>query len=362
MESFTVSIPGYRITYEYKSFHARFPESMIMAALQSGESEVPLSNPIITPEVLRLLQAILSADKHPYIDITFRKALDYLGIDVPPVVYDPKYKEFLQIHPDLDINKTEYRHLLEVSRSMNFLGLATYLFETTDPDVHKSTDHQMFSRILDMKDFSLIDMDLGVLLLDSRGLSKIYKAGVGAGFDFKTILKHRLLPVLQAYLRTVTPGNYITYIVNEIVNQIWFRGFDAEKDPQMLRMAMASPLPDKLRNLGKLVLSVSQGELQEYTPDERYDTVLIYVALVQGHYDIARMIYDAYVEMVLRTHQSEMFDEFFDEFYDILYGRYIRNGQHDITFQGIRFMMEMTQVLKSGQAQRDILQQVKTTS
>ena len=69
METFTVSLPRYDITipFDYMAFTKKFPDSLITLALQSGESDVPLDNPLVTPQVLNLLQEILTTGKYPYV-------------------------------------------------------------------------------------------------------------------------------------------------------------------------------------------------------------------------------------------------------------------------------------------------------
>ena len=76
-----------------------------------------------------------------------KKALDYLGIDLPDVVYNPKYQQILRDYPDIDLDNLEgsnYQRLLTIAEQSQFPELAQYLFSHTNPVAHQDEDYKEF--------------------------------------------------------------------------------------------------------------------------------------------------------------------------------------------------------------------------
>lgn len=122
------------------------PDSLFTRTLDlTGEKEIPLDSPMVTPGILRLLQYISNTGDIPYIsDPNIKRVLDYLGIDLPEVVYTPGYERFKQIYPNIttiDWNK-EYKHILAMAVQTETPLLAQYLFNHTSPEVHQADEFQ----------------------------------------------------------------------------------------------------------------------------------------------------------------------------------------------------------------------------
>lgn len=106
MSLFTVTLVrpfashNYSHVFDQEEFIREFPGSLFELVLSNTpDNIIPIDQPMVTPEVLQLLSTILAMRDYPYIPDSMKKPLDYLGIDIPNVVYDPKYDHFRTAHP-----------------------------------------------------------------------------------------------------------------------------------------------------------------------------------------------------------------------------------------------------------------------
>lgn len=194
MSEFTVYLPryNYRIIYNYDDFTQSYPNSLITLALQSGENEIPIENPLVTPEILQLLQDVMTTDQYPYIsNLNVMKILDYLGIDFPKAVYDSRYETLLNTYPNLDWNNKYFR-ILQYAIDNNFPELASYLFSMTDPDKHKDDDSALLNFIIFMQSglASPEKEEIGVMLLQERKAVITEERKYVAYKGYTTLLKY----------------------------------------------------------------------------------------------------------------------------------------------------------------------------
>ncbi len=76
---FIVTLPQYNISipFDYTQFIEKFPDSLITRTLDlTHEKDIPLDNPLVTPEVLQVLSRILTTGKYPYVPIQYEKSMD----------------------------------------------------------------------------------------------------------------------------------------------------------------------------------------------------------------------------------------------------------------------------------------------
>ena len=208
--SFIVSLPkySYQQPFNTSEFTSAFPNSLLTLALQSGEKVIELENPLVTPEVLQLIQSAMTTGRYPYIDENTGRALDYLGIDFPEFVYDPRYRDFLSTFPNPDWN-ADYYSILQYAVDHNFLGLAQYLFSITNSAEHKEDDTKMIQYILRLNPYiPPTDEREGILstLLQNPNISIDPKS------IYQSVANHGYINILK-YLNDVAPSaDYVVYL------------------------------------------------------------------------------------------------------------------------------------------------------
>ncbi len=222
---FIVFLPkhDYRQEYNYDEFIQLFPNSLITLALQSHELIIPIDNPLVKPEILKLLHTILIETQYPYIDDSsgiIRKSLDYLGIDLPDFVYNPLYAKFLQSHPHInlfnldDLNK-EYTSILVIAREMKFPSIVDYLFSMTKP--HIEQDITAFNEILCGRVYSESNEAIAVLILQKRDISEEVMAHIRAYMiSFITLGYVNVVKILKDKYQVIPPSNSVMMVMNKI--------------------------------------------------------------------------------------------------------------------------------------------------
>lgn len=236
MSFFTIYLPIYshRVRYDYEKFTRMFPESLITAALQSGEEEIPLDNPLVTPGVLEVISQILKTKKYTYIsDPLMKKRLDYLSIDLPEMVYDSKYIGFTRVFPDIEWTQIDsnypdgdakyvyfgnYSDILDYATKHEYWTLAMHLFNHTNPKLHLRSDGAFIDSIIRLgppirtscsANLSAPERTSMILtVLKTRGMSYINMSGVAT---------HGYLEVMK-YIHEVSPHSDINYIELMIQN------------------------------------------------------------------------------------------------------------------------------------------------
>lgn len=211
---------NYRVKYDSSEFALVFPESLITAALQSNEEEIPLDNPLVTPATLDVLSQILETKKYTYIsDPLMKKRLDYLGIDVPEMVYDPKYVEFTRAFPDVEWDHIDsnypdgdikyvifgmYSDILDYVIKHEYWTLAQHLFNHTNPQLHLRADGFFVNGIVDLGSPTPARTSMILTVLKTRGIVKDYFSMVGVAVS-------GYLEVMK-YIHETWPSVGINYI------------------------------------------------------------------------------------------------------------------------------------------------------
>lgn len=166
---FVVSLePCASYEFDANQFKETYPESMITATLNlTGERKIPLSNPIVTREILQILTEYMTTHDFPYIEPCHRKGLDYLGIDFPEFVYSPLYDS-----PDMPVvnSKTlddQYPVLMKCAQFPVFPELITYLIRHSN---HPETDRSLFNNLLNESlPVSRVKEEILIELIGHRG-------------------------------------------------------------------------------------------------------------------------------------------------------------------------------------------------
>lgn len=181
MERFTVYLPrhDFRLEYPYEAFTQLFPNSVITLALQqSGEKEIPLDNPKVSPDILRYLAKVLDTHTFPPTNSDLRPQLDYLSIDLPEFVYSSAYANLSLTHPeikfldskDLDLN---YGLIHDTIVGSDLYSLAEYLYAHTNPEDHVQQDLYLYTRLLQRDVPSTFTERLAILVYQSRSMKNI---------------------------------------------------------------------------------------------------------------------------------------------------------------------------------------------
>lgn len=145
-EMITVFLPRYNFQQQYniKEFTSLFPDSVITRTYElTHETDVPLDNSIVTPEILKLLEYILVNKDYPYMDSSMERVLDYLGIDLPSFIFDSQYEQLKIDYPEIRLfnlgNLDEnYNQLLQMSIDYELPLLALYVIKNTNQEKHRN--------------------------------------------------------------------------------------------------------------------------------------------------------------------------------------------------------------------------------
>ena len=309
--SFVISLPNeYQQQFNTMEFLQMFPGSLPALTLQSGENEVPLENPLVTPNVLQLLQDVITTQSYPYIgDVKIQRALDYLGIDFPEFVYDPRYGDLLKMIPDLDWNR-DYYPILKYAVDQNFLSLAQYLFSMISPEEHLKDDFKIVNYILGLPVDELKYIygryipstnereEILLMLLQDR------KVPVNPKSIYQSVSNHGYVNVLK-YLNDVAPSQdyvvYLPYILrwigsypenfNRLAETIYYLG-------DLIPMYAGQPLMQQSTRVYTIFNDVYTGNLddlkQQYLGNEYpfifdlrdLSQALLLTALFTRHYDV----------------------------------------------------------------------------
>lgn len=181
-----------------------FPNSLITRTLDlTHESDIPIENPQVTPAVLELLEYILASEEYPYIsDLSVKKALDYLGIDLPEFVYDPRYESLIMDHPQINVfgrdldEQVVYNEFLRWATTYNFPPLAKYLIQHTDQRMHLLDNAQYVLSELNKPLHSDTAEDIMLMLLNYINLNP---GGIQSMIELATVQGYvQFLQVLLA--------------------------------------------------------------------------------------------------------------------------------------------------------------------
>ena len=317
--SFIVSLPKYNITvsFNYDEFTSFFPNSLITLALQSGESDIPLDNPLVTPDILHVLSYIITNKDYPYISIpNAKKSLDYLGIDLPDMVFNPKYEEFRRDNPDLTLDNlsNNYGRELEYARDHKFPELAQYLFSITNPEDTVDSDTKVFDNIITSDYISESDSKIAVMILLKRNIQLSH-------MDVENIyhiIQNGDLSLFQTYINTLdrrgvplTRESTVYYVIDHIIYNIivhpeYFSNYIGMINVMGISFNENTKFPGVLR-LYNLFYNIYMGNLEEVKTLKwvyirlisRLGPSLLYTALIRGHIDVYNYLFNVYLNRVI---------------------------------------------------------------
>lgn len=335
MSTFTVSLPQYgaKESFDTERFIQLFPNSVIALALQSGENDVPLENSLVTPSILELLQEIVTTGRYRYISDPsrqIRRALDYLNIDLPEPIFDPKYEQFQERLPLFNLNDfTDYAHYLGVAVREKFPELAKYLFAHTEP---RAEDFLSFRSTLKSLQISPDEVSILLMILRTRDIvprinryaetfqeklwDQIIQAGEPDLFE----------EYIQAFPESPEKFNLVTKLLNRMRNSPYnyIRNFDLLSKvgpylatPRQLEERESvsmdqGPLYDLIRASAtgdsKLVDNLLTNNINEEDIND-LGSVVAYTALIQGHYTLAWRIFEQEVKYIQDNYDKTVDDE-----------------------------------------------------
>lgn len=141
---FTVNLTRYGLRQQFPltQFTKEYPDCMITLALQSGDPEIPIEHPHVTPTVIILLAAILRDQDILPLDSSYLRGLNYLGIDLPRFVFHPKYHRFRILHPTCTLANLEeqYSVILPYAINHHLPDLVTYILAHTQVEDQMNRD------------------------------------------------------------------------------------------------------------------------------------------------------------------------------------------------------------------------------
>ena len=126
---------------------------------------------MVTPDILKLLDEIIRTQDYTYVGIpNAKRALDYLGIDLPDMVYNPKYQDFRKRYPYITLDNIDkiynYYQSLTTAREMQFPELAQYVLQHSNPDEHIEANWQVLLDILNTKDVNPTFVDIALMIMN----------------------------------------------------------------------------------------------------------------------------------------------------------------------------------------------------
>lgn len=318
MVTFTVTLPTYNTTVSFDTtrFTQLFPDSVITLALQSGENDIPLENPLVTPYILELLQTIVISGLYHYIpdSVSTRRALDYLNIDLPEPVYYPQYQEIMDTYPYVDLtNFNPYVRNLGLAVQYQFPEWVRYIFDHTNSREHQKEDYDVFRNILQSRSLSKVDYRILRMLIRDRGVIGYFKT---KPFDVQQDIVDRIIEirspdVFETFIRA-DPSMVTEYSIgNKILRHI-------VDDPEhyteyyQLMERLGPYLPKESGQVDSYDLLRAAANGDQKTIDTTFSErlvrsawidylagpIVIYTALIQGHYQVAKDLLDRYIQYI----------------------------------------------------------------
>ena len=303
MSTFTVTLPEYKfsLSFDEKRFTQRFPDSLITRTLDlTHEADIPINNLIVIPEVLQLLSQILTTEDYPYInapDKSIRRALDYLGIDLPDPIYYPQFQQIINTEPDfvlqriLDDPNVHYQFILRNAQEFQFPELAKYLFDHTNPNdkFYQIIDYQTFSHLVSPLPATPISIQIAIMILERRNIASRLEDNANIP---QWILEDKSPDLLQAYVK-VNPNLINEFrIVDWILSDI--RDYpDYYVDYVNMLLAIAPYVSGYQADLYNTFISTYNGDMETLSKYDVSDNPLLFVtALFRHHYAVAIYIFD----------------------------------------------------------------------
>lgn len=345
METFTISLPNYdfALPFNRESFIRMFPDSVITRTLElTKENDIPLINPLITPRILLPLQLISNTGYIPPLYESadmFQRALDYLGIDLPEVVYDINYPIFLRIYPNittLDWNR-EYKSILAMAVQTGTPTLALYLFNHTDAKTHVQDDYDQFIELIQKSEMTPEDAEIAIMILRKRMIGEYLRTGltpsgiipVGLTFPNSTpkdlILEQGIPDLYIAYLETtnksVTSDDMYALIEDIPRHPDSFEGYNYMIDYITLQL---SPTSRRIRLFQQFFHDIVEGKITSNyksaltsTPSriDIYADIYLYIAVLLKHGNVFQEILNIIRQVCSsQSHLSNACNDIYNEF------------------------------------------------
>lgn len=163
-------------TFDTERILHLFPESLLARAVELDPTAevIPIPSRDVTPEGLDYLSLLIRENYPPvpsHSDIVSTGR--YLGLDVMIVVSDPLYPAFIKQNKDINllyiktVSPELYREALEWALKFNYVSLCRYIFDQTDPLLHRHTDAVL------LRQASFIGRALIVRMILARGIDPV---------------------------------------------------------------------------------------------------------------------------------------------------------------------------------------------
>ena len=237
-----------------------FPDSLITTTLNlTHELDIPLDNSLVTPDILQLLEYVVTNKDYPYIpDPKVGVSLDYLGIDFPDIVYDPRYIPFREAFPDLDWNNLDqnYDRIMEYAVNNNFPELSQYLLEHSHPEEHTSYNEQVFTDIIDSRNKPL---SIATLLVPHIDVPEVLRRYVEF-YALYVLIATGYLPLIQAVAQYYPEWiRSMSYVIPEIAERFLEDPIHITDYMEMIQVLYSSDQ----QVLAQLILNVYQGQIDD---------------------------------------------------------------------------------------------------
>ena len=338
---FTISLPryGYELQFNTSRFIAFYPKSMITTALQSHENTIEITHSSVTPELLQFLYNVMEVGKYPYIDDTcqptsqeIKAGVNYLCIDLPNVIYNPKYKEILVTYPQINILikyfnmhsddplvlKQTYMNLMYIAVEFDLPELVEYVLDNTTAENHKTFDVNLMNKI--------VSEPIMLLFISKRHILKVMTDDqLTKLLDYA--LSYRFTNVLEAYIKEI-PGAIDTCQVVYYILDKMLRNMDHYLDNLQMLITTSPYLRSvEQANYYGMMMSCYNGDLKNVKKyhlllDNARDNLhILYVctALYRKHWDIAEYLIDEHIEVLEDDEDSGYFMESYFEFLQYSY-------------------------------------------
>ena len=298
---------NYRESFHIDKFILIFPNSLISLALQSNEDIIEITKDIVTPDTIQLLQTIILTDDIHHTDISYKKRLDYLGIDLPDIIYHLKYSEFRKQYPNIKFKSIPdyYELIIQIAQKLEFPELVQHLFESTSPDAYIPIDKSIFQDLIK----SGMNIQIAIIFLKYRQV--LYGLDMHDKYRLlKDIINLTNSDLFEIYLKLNLELMTNYNIANYLIHAIRDNPQDVEDYYKMiicLRNQTNRPVQLDMCNLFDAMYT---GLFKNYSISNIFHNicpVLFYTAIIRGHIHMFDVILNIYFQQ--RSQLVDMSDE-----------------------------------------------------
>lgn len=296
MITINLTNPPFSITYDEKAFLDRFPGSLISNTVDlTGENVVDLSHPDVTPTHLQILQDILNNEVLPQLNPNLQKGFNYLGIDIPEIMFTPEYTQFF-VYPNinlLDLRQLDRRYSQLMLYALEFgrddYPFIRYLFHHTDPDRHSEQDFQAFTSFKLVYIWSENVHRILLALLRDRNVISFIKERLPRPNDIglADIVGLGYPDVLRLYVEGLSiPSEVVGGDLGKLIEAITY---DPEHFPQYIQAIVDFirhyPVNPEMYNLFRAMYTgdISLISKESKIDDTRVTEGLLYTAILANH-------------------------------------------------------------------------------